>query len=95
MLIVEYMECVGRLRVIVLYVAHMLLIAEVQAAASLTDIFHITRAAGKGVDAATVVWITGWCSVRVLGQVCDSVIAFESDFYVGVLEDIHDFPDLG
>ena len=30
-----------------------------------------------------------------LGQLCDSVIAFESNFYVGVPEDISDFPDLG
>ena len=39
--------------------------------------------------------VVGGCSVRVLGQVCDSVIAFESDFYVGVLEDVSNFPDLG
>ena len=37
----------------------------------------------------------GGCSVRVLGQLRDSVIAFESNFYVGVPEDISDFPDLG
>ena len=31
--IVKYMKCVSRLRVVVFYVAHMLLIAEVEAAA--------------------------------------------------------------
>jgi hypothetical protein len=31
----------------------------------------------------------------VLGEVCDSFIAFESYFYVGVLEDVSNFPDLG
>jgi hypothetical protein len=39
--------------------------------------------------------VVGGCSVGVLGQVCDSVITFESDFYVGVLEDLSNFPDLG
>jgi hypothetical protein len=95
MFIVKHMECVGRLRVVVLHIAHMFLIADFQAAASLTYIFHITSTAGKGVDAASVEWVTGWCSVSVLGQVCDSIIASEGNFYVGVLEDVCNFPDLG
>ena len=45
MLIVKYMKCVSRLRVVVFYVAHMLLIAEVEAAAGFTNIFLITSSA--------------------------------------------------
>ena len=37
MLIVKYMKCVSRLWVVVFYVAHMFLIAEVEAAAGFTD----------------------------------------------------------
>ena len=45
------MECVGRLGVILFYVAYMLLIAEIKAAAGLTNIFFIASLAGKRVDA--------------------------------------------
>ena len=45
MFIVKYMKCVSRLRVVVFYVALMLLAAELEAAAGLTDIFLITRSA--------------------------------------------------
>jgi len=41
MLIVQDVECIGRLGVIVFYVAYVLLIAELKAAAGLTNIFFI------------------------------------------------------
>jgi hypothetical protein len=39
--------------------------------------------------------VVGGCSVGVPGQVFGSAIAFESDFSVGVLDDVSNFLDLG
>jgi hypothetical protein len=61
----------------------------------LSDVRFPTCYTGDCVDTTYVIGGGGVCVPGGFSELCDCVVAFESDIDVCVLENIGDFPDLG
>ena len=67
-MLVKDVESISGLWIVVFDVALVLFIAELEAAAGLTDVFLVASYAGKRVDAASVIGCGGRCSVGGFGE---------------------------